>query len=460
MKDGYLFASGDDGRLDKTSCVCQPETMSMSSVAAASAARPLTTRARRRRALSRRPARQLSFNVDARGDNVRDAILPTASPSPRPTFNARRGFDDRGLRRISTAAWPEVRSRFARGNYGDDGDGEVPLSWYPPGLREWEAEVKEGSRKYRRTSFTPERWAAHRSVGRYWRHLAGIPTSRVVQGLLAPCAFTAAVAFVACAGRPYYTGVFDVTSPTPFSLTAACLGLMLVFRTNESYARFVRAHDAWSSLMSRAIEARYITLNSCEDRELRDLMGRYLLAYVIALKERYRCGSVDSRASDDTEASPNSAKTRDGAQREMLVATEKLEQLEEEEEAQLTRMAGTVSTGLRLSPDLARVLRPSEAADMARRRDQSGHALHVLYGAVKRLGDQEGVRMPTLGRLMAGSGAVDLPLESRKMPVTYEWGSCLLCRLAHAHALPVVRTRAEPITPPAFVANIRRLLIV
>ena len=64
-----------------------------------------------------------------------------------------------------------------------------PLEWtaltLPPGLQEWEREVKEGSRKYRRTSFTPERWAAHRSVGRYWRHVTGIPTSRVVQGLLA-----------------------------------------------------------------------------------------------------------------------------------------------------------------------------------------------------------------------------------------------------------------------------------
>jgi predicted membrane chloride channel (bestrophin family) len=42
-----------------------------------------------------------------------------------------------------------------------------------------------------------------------------------------------------------------VSSPIPFELTAASLGLMLVFRTNESYARVVRAHDAWNLVMSR-----------------------------------------------------------------------------------------------------------------------------------------------------------------------------------------------------------------
>ena len=38
------------------------------------------------------------------------------------------------------------------------------------------------------------------------------------------------------------------------------VGLMLVFRTNESYARFVRAHDAWNSVLARATEAHFIVL--------------------------------------------------------------------------------------------------------------------------------------------------------------------------------------------------------
>ena len=67
----------------------------------------------------------------------------------------------------------------------------------------------------------------------------------------APCSFTAGVALAACATRPYYTSSIDLTSPIPFELTAASLGLMLVFRTNESYARFIKAHEAWNLIMSR-----------------------------------------------------------------------------------------------------------------------------------------------------------------------------------------------------------------
>jgi len=369
----------------------------------------------------------------------------------------------------------------------DDGDGE--LSWFPPGLQEWERDVKEGSRKtkesgrgYRDASFTPERWAAHRSVGRYWRHIIGIPSSRVVQGLLAPCSFTAGVALVACASRQYYSDFLGVSSPIPFELTAASLGLMLVFRTNESYARVVRAHDAWNLVMSRAVEARYITLGCCKDPELRGLLGRYLLAYPIALKNKYHplpafedsSGDAGESAGDAGDGNGDGdgddvafvrtsaggvlsssdgfayvdgggggsgggggagvAKAGSGMATDGSSAATGL-QIEPGTAAGAESRAGTgarararAQAGMRrsgVSPDLERVLRPAEALDMSRRVDMPGHALQVLYRAAGYLGDQEGVRMPTLGRFMeclaAFSGAArqcDM-LTTTPIPLSY-----------------------------------------
>ena len=40
-------------------------------------------------------------------------------------------------------------------------------------------------------------------------------------------------------------------SGTPFSLSAGMLGLLLVFRTNQSYARFDDARKLWGLLVNR-----------------------------------------------------------------------------------------------------------------------------------------------------------------------------------------------------------------
>jgi hypothetical protein len=139
-----------------------------------------------------------------------------AAPLPSPRARRARGPDaPRAGRPNGTQGWE---------GSADEGDG-VDGAWYPPGLATWERDVKEGSRKYRRTSFTPERWAAHRSVGRYWRHLRGMPTSRVVRGLLAPCSFTAGVALLACFFLESSQYAVDhLSSPIPFQITAATLG--------------------------------------------------------------------------------------------------------------------------------------------------------------------------------------------------------------------------------------------
>ena len=61
-----------------------------------------------------------------------------------------------------------VSSRDGGASSGEAGEGRVtPLLDYDP--------YKEGSRRYFRTVFDFQRWAAHRSTRRYVRHLLGMP---------------------------------------------------------------------------------------------------------------------------------------------------------------------------------------------------------------------------------------------------------------------------------------------
>ena len=165
----------------------------------------------------------------------------------------------------------------------DDSLIDVPL---PLGLAEWETNVKEGARPYRRVRFDNERWKRHRSIGRYWRHIATMPSSRVVRGLLAPCSFTSLIAYAAYVFQPVEP--LGLTSTLPFELTSPLLGLLLVFRTNEAMARWLRAHDAWARVVSRNLEARDVIATHVEDDEMRECAGRHLLAHASALAARYR----------------------------------------------------------------------------------------------------------------------------------------------------------------------------
>lgn len=118
------------------------------------------------------PSASRARGLKSKGALVFDRLsLPSSVAGDHPCGNGR-GCDPHlpprrpsvGRRRVVTVTVRGADNlRRAVTGSGDDGDGEVPLSWYPPGLQEWEREVKEGSRKYRITSFTPDRWAAHRS---------------------------------------------------------------------------------------------------------------------------------------------------------------------------------------------------------------------------------------------------------------------------------------------------------
>jgi predicted membrane chloride channel (bestrophin family) len=136
-----------------------------------------------------------------------------------------------------------------------DTSGDVPYS--------------EASRRYRRTVFTNEDWLQHRSSTRLFGNLSGTFTSGVVRSLVTEVAAVATIGALACAWNgaiegfedfgdvlhaPLLPNVHDVflarLPALPFTLASPALGLLLVFRTNASYARWVESRVAWGRIVS------------------------------------------------------------------------------------------------------------------------------------------------------------------------------------------------------------------
>jgi hypothetical protein len=107
-------------------------------------------------------------------------------------------------------------------------------------------EEKEESMQYRRTVFDQNDWLRHRSSSRHYRHVLSIASSRVISALGPPVLVLTGVAFVVAAyNETVLSGTLPAIFPelkassVPFQLTAPALALLLVFRTNASYSRFL-----------------------------------------------------------------------------------------------------------------------------------------------------------------------------------------------------------------------------
>ena len=103
--------------------------------------------------------------------------------------------------------------------------------------------------------FTLAEWRHHRSAARHWAALASTPRSHVFRAAAPP----AAVGTVLCAALGAYDTLRADTWPAPphvslglLSLTAGTLSLLIVFRTNSSYARFDEARRLWGVLVNRS----------------------------------------------------------------------------------------------------------------------------------------------------------------------------------------------------------------
>ncbi|KAI7839791.1 hypothetical protein COHA_006590 [Chlorella ohadii] len=170
---------------------------------------------------------------------------------------------------------------------------EPTYSWFSP---EWKEDRR---RKKGRTVFDFERWQKHRSSARYLRHMAGMFSSSVIQGLAAPLAYVVAVSIGVAA---YYTAAakgavplypaLKVMASAPFSLTSFALSLLLVFRTNSSYGRWDEARKMWGQVVNRSrdIARQALAYIPAAQAHLQDVICRWTIAYTRALMCHLRQG--------------------------------------------------------------------------------------------------------------------------------------------------------------------------
>ena len=140
----------------------------------------------------------------------------------------------------------------------------------------------ETSRKYRRTVFRHQDWVTHRSSSsRIVANLQSLLFSGVVRQLKPQVTAVSAVSALALAWNYLATADLPVDHlelhvlalPTlPFTLSSPALGLLLVFRTNAAYARWMCSRDAWVRITSHAKNmVRMATVFSSDPDAVEDL---------------------------------------------------------------------------------------------------------------------------------------------------------------------------------------------
>ncbi|KAI8464599.1 MAG: Bestrophin, RFP-TM, chloride channel-domain-containing protein [Monoraphidium minutum] len=126
-------------------------------------------------------------------------------------------------------------------------------------------------------------------------------TSRVIWGLARPLLFVAAISAAVVAYEalraagllhPALPSV-QLTSKEPFGLTSFALSLLLVFRTNASYARWDEARKMWGLVLNRTrdIVRQGLTYIAPERWHLRDMLVRWAPAFSKALMCHLRKGN-------------------------------------------------------------------------------------------------------------------------------------------------------------------------
>ncbi|KAK9838098.1 hypothetical protein WJX81_001298 [Elliptochloris bilobata] len=158
---------------------------------------------------------------------------------------------------------------------------------------------KEESRKYRRTVFDFGDWARHRSTTRYLRHIKDLMQSRIVRGLAQPLLVVVGVATVTAVYETlreediWFLGQLPslcVKADQAFNLTSFALSLLLVFRTNTSYSRWMDARKVWGGILNRSrdLVRQGLTWFGEERAAERDMLARWTVAFSLATMAHLR----------------------------------------------------------------------------------------------------------------------------------------------------------------------------
>ncbi|KAK3261384.1 hypothetical protein CYMTET_29705 [Cymbomonas tetramitiformis] len=150
----------------------------------------------------------------------------------------------------------------------------------------------ESKPKLQRIVMTPDLWIRHRGPNRFWRHISTLPESSVLSNLFPAIAFftglSTVVWYSTVSGS---TDIPDLTLPKgSLGPVTAFLGLLLVFRTNQSYDRWWEARKIWGGMLNRTRDyaVQGLTWFDEKDLDLKKQHVRYTQAFALALKVHLR----------------------------------------------------------------------------------------------------------------------------------------------------------------------------
>uniref|UniRef100_A0A7S0S469 Uncharacterized protein n=1 Tax=Chlamydomonas leiostraca TaxID=1034604 RepID=A0A7S0S469_9CHLO len=153
-------------------------------------------------------------------------------------------FIHHGLATTPVAQRPQVQA-------AGGGVTQIPDRWVKVQDKE-----KEEARRQRRTMFTFNHWRRHRSGWRYWHHVSTLFESGIVRAIVRPVLLVTLLAAAIAAWNWAYAAKLAAAwlppPPTiaiePIQLTSMALSLLLVFRTNASYARWEEARRKFGAI--------------------------------------------------------------------------------------------------------------------------------------------------------------------------------------------------------------------
>eukprot|EP00979_Chaetoceros_neogracilis_P001570 scaffold269_cov245-Chaetoceros_neogracile.AAC.19 len=118
----------------------------------------------------------------------------------------------------------------------------------------------EESRKYRRTVFDYDDWVTHRNTEKIVTNLKGMFFSGVIRQLREEVLFVTLASALVVFWNDFLIFPDEfingfmlpklILPALPFTLSSPALGLLLVFKTNASYARWSEARTTWSKVVS------------------------------------------------------------------------------------------------------------------------------------------------------------------------------------------------------------------
>jgi predicted membrane chloride channel (bestrophin family) len=116
----------------------------------------------------------------------------------------------------------------------------------------------ESSRKYRRTVYSHDDWLIHRSNDQLLGNLLSTFFSGVVRQVKLKIVLISSVAVFVILWNDYFVSIYNPDLPhlslpaLPFSLSSPALGLLLVFKTNASYQRWLEARSRWAVIVGQS----------------------------------------------------------------------------------------------------------------------------------------------------------------------------------------------------------------